>query len=74
MSGADFSSSNDAEFQVEELGNTQQNRVRVQRAQWLDRQAERTAALTPAFSALLLLLLLPPSRLLLLTSCFFLKE
>ena len=84
MSGADFSSSNNAEFLVGESGSTQQNRVRVQKVQGLDRQAKSTATLTLASCALLvllvllvlvllvLLLLLPPPRLLLLT--FFVLE
>ena len=55
---ADFSSSNYCRISSWEPGNTQQNRVRAQRVQGLDRQAERTATLTLASCVLPLLLLL----------------
>ena len=54
----DVSSSNYAEFRGGELGNTNQNRVRVHSVQGLDLQAERTAMLTLVSCVLLLLLLL----------------
>ena len=62
-SGAHVSSSNCAELRDGEPGSSQQNRVRVQRTQGLNRRVERTATLTLASYALLLLLL-PPPRLL----------
>ena len=79
MSGCRLVVSNFCRISSWEAGNTQQNRVRVQRVHGLDRQAERIATLTLASCTLLLrqllrlllLLLLPPPRLLLLLLTIF---